>query len=109
MNAKELRRITGAESEDLFSEMAEQFLHMVPDYLAELSRTAADGDIASVKRQAHKLLGLCRQIGAQRMAAVCCGLDAGDADKLADGILDSVNLLSQEFDTARKELQEKFG
>jgi HPt (histidine-containing phosphotransfer) domain-containing protein len=66
------------------------------------------GDVAAVKQQAHKLLGLCRQIGAQRMAVVCSELDSADEGMRANAMLDYLVLLSSEFDAARKELNEKF-
>jgi CheY-like chemotaxis protein len=105
---EELRRISGAGSQDLFAEMVSQFLDQIPGDLAELNSTAAGGEIAAVKRQAHKLLGLCRQIGAQRMAAICTNLDSADDSIQASAIMESVTLLCREFDTAREELRDKF-
>ena len=105
---EELRRISGSGPQDLFSEMVSQFLDQIPGALAELNRTAAGGEIAAVKRQAHKLLGLCRQIGAQRMAAVCSNLDSADDGTQTSAMLGTVTLLSREFDAAREELQDKF-
>jgi signal transduction histidine kinase/DNA-binding NarL/FixJ family response regulator len=105
---EELRRISGSGPQDLFTEIVSQFLDQTPDYLTELNRTAVNGDVAAVKKQAHKLLGLCRQIGAQRMAVVCSELDSAEDGMQANAMLDSVTLLSSEFDTAREELEEKF-
>lgn len=105
---EELRRISGSGSQDLFAEMVSQFLDQIPGYLDELDRTAASGEIASVKRQAHKLLGLCKQIGAQRMALVCSDLDSAEDGIQASAMLESVTLLSREFDAAREELRDKF-
>jgi len=106
---EELRRISGSGAQDLFTEMVSQFLEQIPDCLVELNHTAVDGDISAVKRQAHKLLGLCRQIGAQRMAAVCSSLDEVDDGVRVSAMLDGVTLLTREFDAAREELREKFG
>ena len=106
---EELRRISGSGPQDLFTEMVSQFLEQTPDCLDELNQTAVDGDIAAVKRQAHKLLGLCRQIGAQRMAAVCSSMDAVEDGVQISAMLESVTLLTREFDAAREELREKFG
>ena len=106
---EELRRISGSDSKDLFTEMVSQFLDHTPDSLTELNRTAVDGDVAAVKQQAHKLLGLCRQIGAQRMAVVCSELDSAEDDMRTKAMLDYLTILSSEFDAARKELNEKFG
>jgi CheY-like chemotaxis protein/HPt (histidine-containing phosphotransfer) domain-containing protein len=105
---EELRRISGSGPQDLFTEIVSQFLDQTPDYLTELNRTAVNGDVAAVKKQAHKLLGLCRQIGAQRMAVVCSELNSAEDGMQANAMLDSVTLLSSEFDTAREELEEKF-
>jgi signal transduction histidine kinase/DNA-binding NarL/FixJ family response regulator len=105
---EELRRISGSGPQDLFTEMVSQFLEQMPDCLTELNSTAEDGDVAAVKQQAHKLLGLCRQIGAQRMAVACSELDSAEEGTQVNAMLDSVTLLSSEFDTAREELEEKF-
>ena len=106
---EELRRISGSGPQDLFTEMVSQFLEQTPDCLDELNLTAVDGDIAALKRQAHKLLGLCRQIGAQRMAAVCSSLDSAEDGVQICAMLEGVTLLTREFDAAREELREKFG
>ncbi len=106
---EELRRISGSGPQDLFAEMVSQFLEQLPDSLTELQSTAEDGDVAAVKQQAHKLLGLCRQIGAQRMAVVCSELDSAEEGIQASAMLAGVTLLSSEFDAAREELEQKFG
>jgi signal transduction histidine kinase/CheY-like chemotaxis protein/HPt (histidine-containing phosphotransfer) domain-containing protein len=105
---EELRRISGSGPQDLFTEMVSQFLDQMPDSLTELNSTAEDGDVAAMKKQAHKLLGLCRQIGAQRMAIVCSELDSAEDGMQASAMLASVTLLSDEFDAAREELEQKF-
>ena len=105
---EELRRIAGSGPQDLFTEMVSQFLDQMPESLMELSRTAEDGDVAAVKLQAHKLLGLCRQIGAQRMAVVCGELDAAKLGTQASVLMECVTMLGSEFDVAREELEEKF-
>ena len=105
---EELRRISGSGPQDLFTEMVSQFLEQMPDCLTELNSTAEDGDVAAVKQQAHKLLGLCRQIGAQRMAVACSELDSAEEGMQASAMLAGVMLLSNEFDAAREELEQKF-
>ena len=89
--------------------MVSRFLDHTPECLSELNRTAVGGDVAAVKQQAHKLLGLCRQIGAQRMAVVCSELDSAEDGMRTKAMLDHLTVLSSEFDVARKELNEKFG
>jgi len=104
---EELRGIGGDGDEDLFSELAGQFVELMPGWLGELRSVAEQGDTELAKRQAHKLLGLCRQIGAQRMAQVCSDLESVEADDRPNSLLCGVDLLHDEFDVAQKELQDK--
>lgn len=104
---EELRGIGGDGDEDLFSELAGQFVELMPGWLGELRSVAEQGDTELTKRQAHKLLGLCRQIGAQRMAQVCSDLESVEADDRPNSLLCGVDLLHDEFDLAQKELHEK--
>ncbi|MDH3351032.1 MAG: ATP-binding protein [Gammaproteobacteria bacterium] len=101
---EELRGIGGGGKQDLFSELAVQFIQQMPDWLTELRTLVEQGDTELAKRQAHKLLGVCKQIGAQRMAHVCSILESDDGQ---DGLSRGVELLYDEFDTAREELHDK--
>ena len=104
----ELRTITGAGDTNLFAELADKFVQRMPEWLATLRATAERGDSQLVKRQAHKMLGLCRQIGVLRMAQICHDLESNDTQSGADDLLRKVNLLSDEFDSAHREFSEKY-
>jgi signal transduction histidine kinase/CheY-like chemotaxis protein/HPt (histidine-containing phosphotransfer) domain-containing protein len=104
---EELRGIGGDGDEDLFSELADQFIELMPGWLSELRSVVEQGDTELAKRQAHKLLGLCRQIGAQRMAQVCSGLESVATDDRLNSLLYRVDRLHDEFDVAQKELHDK--
>jgi signal transduction histidine kinase/DNA-binding NarL/FixJ family response regulator len=103
---RELKRIPGLKSIDLFTEMAAMFQDQVPIYLADLDRQAEEGDVAEVKRVAHKLLGICRQLGAQQMAQVCDSLDSAEDDMPLNIMQSSVHLLHEEFGTLNRKLHE---
>jgi len=104
---EELRQIGGPGEPDLFSQLAGQFLDQMPAWLNEIKSAASHGDAETVRRQAHKLLGLCRQIGAERMARVCDDLESIDTDSADSDMLRDVELLYKEFDTAHQELQDQ--
>jgi CheY-like chemotaxis protein/HPt (histidine-containing phosphotransfer) domain-containing protein len=105
---EELRTISGTGDSDLFTELASQFLKQMPAWLGEMGSSASKGDIVSVRRQAHKLLGLCRQIGAQRMAQICDDLESIKSDAEGDDILRGVNLLRDEYESAHRILQDRY-
>jgi signal transduction histidine kinase/CheY-like chemotaxis protein len=104
----ELRSINISGDENLFTELAQQFLQQTPSSLEQIRTTVESGDWQAVRRQAHKLLGLCRQIGAERMADVCDALEAIDKSVQAAEVLDEVELLQQEFDSAHSELRDRY-
>ncbi len=89
--------------------MADQFLSRVPEWLRELEAAARDNDLPSVRRQAHRLLGLCRQIGAERMAAQCDRLERIDAEASDSdsAMVTAVALLQREFQAAYRELDNR--
>lgn len=106
---EELSKIKGSSNNDLFNELADQFLSRVPEWIRELEAAARDNDLPSVRRQAHRLLGLCRQIGAERMAAQCERLERIDA-KASDSdndMVTAVALLQREFQAAHRELDNR--
>jgi signal transduction histidine kinase/CheY-like chemotaxis protein/HPt (histidine-containing phosphotransfer) domain-containing protein len=105
---EELRNIAGPGELDLFSELARQFVQQMPSWLEEIRSAAVHGNAESVRRQAHKLLGLCRQIGAERMARVCDELESMDSKSDTDWMLCEVELLHTEYDSAHRELRENY-
>jgi signal transduction histidine kinase/DNA-binding response OmpR family regulator len=104
---EELSGIDGDGEKDLFLELAEQFVLQMPGWLDELRSAIEQGDARLTKRQAHKLLGLCRQIGAQRMAQVCSDLELAEWGDGNDDFIVRVDRLKIEFDVAQKELQSR--
>ena len=101
---EELRGIGSDGDDDLFSELADKFVELMPGWLSELRSVVEQGDTKLAVRHAHKLLGLCRQIGAQRMAQVCSDLESAQPDDRPDDVLRRVDLLHDEFDMAKQEL-----
>jgi len=104
---EELRKIGGPGEPDLFSELAGQMLDQMPVWLHEIRSAASHGDAKTVGRQAHKLLGLCRQIGAERMARVCDELESIDTASDISDMLREVELLRKEFDSVDQELHDR--
>ena len=103
----ELASLGGPDS-DFFAQLASQFRDELPVWIEELRSSTASGDMAGVARQAHKLLGLCRQIGAQRMARVCSELERLEAGMGEQRFVDCINRLQLESDQAVNELNEKY-
>lgn len=104
----ELRSIAGDGDDGLFSEIADQFVQLMPEWLAELRNVVKNGDTERARRQAHKLLGLCRQIGALQMAQLCSDLESAESQGDIDQLRRGVELLENAFDVARQELQDKY-
>ena len=103
----ELSQIQGSGDADLFSELADQFLQQMPAWLRELDAAARDGDTRRVRRQAHRLLGLCRQIGAERMAALCAKLEQLRDEAEESDLLEEVSQLQLEFEAAYRALDDR--
>ena len=104
---EELSRIRGSGDADLFSELADQFLQQMPAWLRDLEEAARDGDTYQIRRQAHRLLGLCRQIGAERMAALCVSLEQLNDEAEESDLLDEVSRLQSEFEAAYRALDDR--
>ena len=103
----ELSKIQGSGDADLFSELADQFLQQMPAWLRELDAAARDGNTHQVRRQAHRLLGLCRQIGAERMAALCARLEQLRDEAEEGELLEEVSRLQLEFEAAYRALDDR--
>ena len=103
----ELKKIDGGADSDLFSELADQFLNQMPGWLRELEHAAEQGDLVKLRRQAHKLLGLCRQIGAERMAEVLSTLEWADNIFEDDRAVGEVARLQTEFSAAYRVLDNR--
>jgi signal transduction histidine kinase/CheY-like chemotaxis protein/HPt (histidine-containing phosphotransfer) domain-containing protein len=103
----ELRLIRGSGENNLFSELADQFLQQMPAWLRDLESAAREHDNYEVRRQAHRLLGLCRQIGAERMAALCVKLEHMEDEAGEELLLHEVSQLQVEFEAAYRELDDR--
>ncbi len=103
----ELRLIRGSGEGNLFSELADQFLQQMPAWIRDLEEAAREHDNYQVRRQAHRLLGLCRQIGAERMAALCVRLEHMQDEATEDLLLAEVSRLQVEFEAAYRELDDR--
>jgi len=103
---EELRKIDGQGETGLFSELANQMLNQMP-WLHEMEIAASNGDAKTVRHLAHKLLGICLQVGAERMAGVCHKLESIDPTSETVGMLHKIELLRKEFDFVDKELHSR--
>jgi signal transduction histidine kinase/CheY-like chemotaxis protein/HPt (histidine-containing phosphotransfer) domain-containing protein len=104
---EELSKIPGEGGGNLFGELADQFLNRMPEWLRRLENLAQDGDTRMLRREAHRLLGLCRQIGAERMAALCDKLEQIEDEMSSERMVSEVAQLQREFDTAYRELDNR--
>ena len=91
----------------MFSERADQFLQQMPAWLRDLEQAARDNDTYQVRRQAHRLLGLCRQIGAERMAALCARLERLREEAEESELLEEVSRLQSEFEATYRALDDR--
>ena len=103
----ELSKIQGSGDADLFSELADQFLQQMPAWLRDLEEAARGSNTREVRRQAHRLLGLCRQIGAERMAALCARLEKLKDEAEEQELLQQVSRLQHEFEAAYRALDDR--
>jgi len=104
---EELRKIKNKDDGDLFTELADQFLNRMPGWIRQLEAAAGERDVEAVRRQAHRLLGLCRQIGAERMAALCDRLERISDAEADEVMVSKVALLQREFEAAYRELDNR--
>jgi len=104
---EELSKIQGSGETDLFSELADQFLQQMPAWLRDLEQAARHNDAYQVRRQAHRLLGLCRQIGAERMAALCARLEQLRDEAEESELLEEISRLQSEFEAAYRALDDR--
>ena len=101
---EELSKIGGSGEAGLFSELASQMLDQMPVWLNEIETAALLGNAKTVRRQAHKLRGMCLQIGAERMASVCHELESKDTTSENSDLLHEIELLHKEFDSVDQAL-----
>jgi len=102
-----LQKISGSDGADLFAEIADQFFTFMPEWIRELERAANDEDLSAMRRQAHKLLGLCQQIGAVRMSEVCRRLELSEYEAADDELKQDLSTLQREFEAAHRVLDNR--
>ena len=64
-------------------------------------------NISGGRYQAHKLLGLCQQIGAERMAEVCRQLEFSEEESPDGELEQNMSRLQREFEAAHQELDNR--
>ena len=79
----------------------------MPQWIRELEEAANDEDLLAMRRQAHKLLGLCQQIGAIRMAEACRRLESSEYEVADDELKQDLSALQREFEVAHRELDNR--
>jgi len=104
---EELSRISGSGDSDLFTELADRFLNQMPGWLRELEAAVLEQDTRAVRRKAHHLLGLCRQVGAERMASLCDRLERIPEQTAEGALLADVSQLQTEFEAAYRALDNR--
>jgi signal transduction histidine kinase/DNA-binding response OmpR family regulator len=102
----ELRRIRTEGEQDLLQELAGRVAQEMPDWLEELRSLAGCGELRPLKRKAHKLLGVCLQIGALRMGRLCERLESVPPDINSDELARLTEQLENEFHIFWQELSE---
>ena len=106
---EELVKIPGSRPGDLglFSELASKMMDHMPVWLDEIESAASAGDVQTLRRHAHKLLGMCRQLGAERMARACDELESTDEASQSSDMVRSVKLLHKEFASVEQALHQQ--
>jgi PAS domain S-box-containing protein len=97
----DLRTIQQEGGGNIVEMLIETFLDETPTHVAALREAAEQGDAPLCKRKAHALNGICRGVGASRMASICEELErlagSGDTTRAPD-LLDK---LEEEFARVR--------
>lgn len=71
----DLRMIQQEGGANIVEMLIESFLDETPTHVAALREAAVQGDAPLFKRKAHALNGICRGVGASRMASICQELE----------------------------------
>ncbi|HJQ29832.1 MAG TPA: ATP-binding protein, partial [Rubrobacter sp.] len=97
----DLRTIQQEGGANIVEMLIESFLDETPTHVAALREAAAQGDTTLFKRKAHALNGICRGVGASRMASICQELERlaglGDMTRAPD----MLGRLGEEFSRVR--------
>ena len=82
---------------ELYQEILDFFLEMVPQQLDDLQAVTEAGDLAAVDLQAHSMKGGAANVGAVRMTAVAREMETLAKNGSLDGAGDLVAQLRTEF------------
>ena len=103
----DLLGVPGSRGRDLYTELADQFVQIAPRSIDDLERAAKSCDMNEVRRLAHYLLGVCRQLGVERLAEICASLEQLENDAPQDLIQWHIARIRAEFRAANDLLDER--
>lgn len=88
-----------------FSRLIEVFLEDIPLYLRSLEKAIAEGDGQALADLAHSVKGSARNLGANRLAAVCKQLEDLGRSESIDGGAHLLTTLATEYELVKAVLQ----
>lgn len=97
----------GLEAQTFLNDLIKIYLETGRESVQSLSRTLDAGDLPAVGRHAHKLKGLSRNIGAQRVGDLCADLEVEVMDQ-GSNARDLYEALVSEFQQACDELNQTY-
>jgi signal transduction histidine kinase/DNA-binding response OmpR family regulator len=103
----DLLGVPGSRGRDLYTELADQFVQLAPRSIVDLERAAKSRDMNEIRRLAHYLLGVCRQLGVERLAEVCASLEQLENDSPQDLVQWHMARIRAEFRAANDLLDER--
>jgi signal transduction histidine kinase/DNA-binding NarL/FixJ family response regulator len=103
--AADLHAVRGRRGMDLYEEIADEFRKQAPAWLADIERASFTGRKDLLRRRAHRLLGLCRLLGAERAADICTNLQHVKDTTPEDNVGRLVSRLHVELDAAQRLLE----
>jgi len=88
------------------TKLAELFLKMYPNTLAELDRASRQKDLASLRRVVHEIRNSCALFSAEHCVALARKLEDALLDGLAPDLLADCALLKMDLEHVAQELRE---
>lgn len=96
-----LKEQTWDGEEDLVPELIEAFLEEVPENCVELEQLVSAGDAVEVRKKAHYMRSSTSNLGANKMTAMCAGLEKMAHAGSLEGADDVVRRLNAELSLVR--------
>ena len=93
---------------DILAQLIDRFLKTVPDKIKLVQLAIESEDLIIIRYEAHSLSGRAANLGAKALVQICSRLEAAAKKSSLQEIRDLYLELTEEFDRARKVLQEKF-